>query len=183
MQFQNILLHTPRLQMRPVTIADVTNVHTLHSLPQIDQFNTLGIPDSVQQTQDLVHRWITETNATPPASCVFCIESKTKEFIGLIGITMGKPSRLSAEIGYKIDPSHWNKGYATEAVNEILNYCFTQLKLHRIDAGCATQNTASMRVLEKAGFTREGRKRKILPIRGEWLDNYFYAILEEDFLK
>lgn len=181
MQLQNIILESSRLQMRPVTLADVDTVHTLHSLPQIDEFNTLGIPANIGVTQELVTRWITETRATPPVSCVFYIGSKTNEFIGLIGITMGKPNRSSAEIGYKIHPTFWNQGYATEAVNQILNFCFTQLKLHRIEAGCATQNIASIKVLEKAGFTREGRKRKILPIRGNWVDNFFYAILEEDF--
>jgi [ribosomal protein S5]-alanine N-acetyltransferase len=55
------------------------------------------------------------------------------------------------------------------------------LRLHRIEAGCAVENIPSIKVLEKAGMTREGLKRKKLPIRGEWKDNYFYAILEEDF--
>ncbi|MEL7146066.1 MAG: GNAT family protein, partial [Bacteroidota bacterium] len=58
---------------------------------------------------------------------------------------------------------------------------FDQLKLHRIEAGVAVDNQRSIRVLEKAGMTREGRKRKVLPIRGDWYDNYHYAILEEDF--
>jgi len=48
-------------------------------------------------------------------------------------------------------------------------------------AGCATENTASSKVLEKAGFLREALCRKKLPIRGEWVDNYEYAILEEDY--
>ncbi len=64
-----------------------------------------------------------------------------------------------------------------------MNFGFNDLKLHRIEAGCAVENIASSKVLEKVGMTKEGIKRKILPIRGEWKDNYFYAILEEDFLK
>jgi len=52
--------------------------------------------------------------------------------------------------------------------------------LHRIEAGVATQNLNSIKLLEKVGMTREGMYRKILPIRGEWVDNYSYAILEED---
>jgi [ribosomal protein S5]-alanine N-acetyltransferase len=55
------------------------------------------------------------------------------------------------------------------------------LKLHRIEAGCAVENVASVSVLEKVGMTREGMKRKKLPIRGEWKDNYFFGMLEEDF--
>ena len=46
---------------------------------------------------------------------------------------------------------------------------------------CAVDNITSIKVLEKVGMTREEKKRKKLPIRGEWKDNYFYAILDEDF--
>jgi RimJ/RimL family protein N-acetyltransferase len=61
-----------------------------------------------------------------------------------------------------------------------LKFGFESLHLHRIEAGTATENINSIRVLEKIGMTREGRRRKILPIRGEWYDNYHYAILEDD---
>lgn len=64
-----------------------------------------------------------------------------------------------------------------------MDFGFNDLKLHRIEAGCAVENIASSKVLEKVGMTKEGMKRKKLPIRGEWKDNYLYAILEEDFLK
>ena len=52
--------------------------------------------------------------------------------------------------------------------------------LHKVEAGVATENKKSVKVLEKTGMTREGLRRKILPIRGEWKDNYHYAIVEDD---
>ena len=72
---------------------------------------------------------------------------------------------------------------AYEALNKLLDFGFNDMRLHRIEAGCAVENIASSKVLEKVGMTKEGMKRKKLPIRGEWKDNYFYAILEEDFFK
>ena len=84
------------------------------------------------------------------------------------------------EIHYSLIPRFWNKGYATEAVLAILKYSFETLNLHRIEAGLATQNLNSIKLLEKVGMTQEGMHRKILPIRGGWVDNYSYAILEED---
>ncbi|MEL7219689.1 MAG: GNAT family protein [Bacteroidota bacterium] len=78
-------------------------------------------------------------------------------------------------------PNHWGSGYATEAVQAILAFGFEQLQLHRIEAGVATANIASIKVLERVGMLREGLCRKILPIRGEWYDNYMYAMLEEDY--
>ncbi len=81
---------------------------------------------------------------------------------------------------YKIHPVYWNKGYATETLIAVINFGFDHLKLHRIQAGCAVDNTGSIKVLEKAGMTREGRGRKILPLVTGWSDNYEYSILESD---
>jgi len=177
-------LQTHNLFIRELTKADITNIHILHSLPQTDEFNTLGIPESIATTEKIVTDWISAQQQAPRTIYTFCIEHiNTKEFIGIIGMKMGKPNYLTAEVWYKLHPSHWGNGYATEALTKLLHFAFTELKLHRIEAGCAVENIASIKVLEKVGMMREGRKRKKLPIRGEWKDNYFYAILEEDFFK
>ena len=86
----------------------------------------------------------------------------------------------SADLYYSLMPDFWNQGYATEVVKRMILFGFKELKLHRIQAGVATGNERSIRVLEKVGMTREGLRRKILPIRGEWKDNYCYAIVEDD---
>ncbi len=174
-------LQTARLKFRELILSDLNNIHELHSLPETDQYNTLGIPDSLGKTKTIIDGWIARQNEFPRKQYVFYLENNKPDFIGLIGIKIGKPGYSSAEIWYKIHSKHWNQGYATEAVKRILSYVFTELKLHRIEAGCATGNSASIKVLEKTGFRREGMKRKILPIRGEWVDNYGYSILEEDF--
>ena len=57
---------------------------------------------------------------------------------------------------------------------------FEDFDLQKVEAGVATENIKSIRVLEKAGMIREGLRRKILPIRGEWKDNYHYAIVKSD---
>ncbi len=175
-------LQTGRLNFRQVSKEDLNNIHALHSLPETDKFNTLGIPGTAQETEKIIYDWCSKQNAQPPASYIFCLELiDTKQFIGLIALNLGKPNYQTAEVWYKIHPDQWHNGYATEALSKILSFAFTNLKLHRIEAGCAVENIASIKVLEKLGMKKEGIKRKILPIRGEWKDNYFYAILEEDF--
>ena len=77
-------------------------------------------------------------------------------------------------------PKYWGKGYATEVAKGLIKVGFEEFKLHRVEAGVATDNVPSIRVLEKCGMIREGLRRKILPIRGEWKDNYHYAIIEDD---
>ncbi|MGB8190845.1 MAG: GNAT family protein [Chitinophagaceae bacterium] len=170
--------------MRELLLTDIDNIHQLHSLPETDKYNTLGIPDTIQTTAELVTEWVAAQNNDPRNLYVFCIDHiETKQFIGLIALNLGKSKFKIAEVWFKIHPDHWRKGYTTEALTKLLDFGFSELKLHRIEAGCAVENIASIKVLEKAGMIREGRKRKILPIRGEWKDNYFYAILSEDMYK
>lgn len=176
-----MLLTTDRLKLRELLISDLEYVHELHSLPETDRYNTLGIPDSIEVTRQLILTWLSASYETPRKKFVFCIETKKDEFVGLIGINIGRPAYKSAEIWFKLHPDYWNKGFATEAVNIILKFSFKELNLHRIEAGCAIENVASKRVLEKTGMIKEGHCRKILPIRGQWMDNYEFAILDSDF--
>ena len=176
------MLQTKRLFIRELEHKDIHPVHQLLSLPETDEFNTLGIPETIQVTEKLLSDWINEQNQLPRKGYIFAIDLKeTEKFIGLISIHLGKINFKSAEVWFKLHKDFWRMGYTTEALIKLLDFGFNQLKLHRIEAGCAVENLASAKVLEKAGFTREGTKLKNLPIRGDWKDNYFYGILEEDF--
>ena len=172
---------TERLQLRELSLNDLDEIHTLHSLPEVDKFNTLGIPDTIETTKQLLLEWVTTQKEQPRKKFVFCVENDGKEFIGLIGLTIGRPAYRNAEIWFKFHPKYWNRGYATETVNSMLHFSFRALKLHRIEAGCAVENVASSRVLEKVGMIKEGHCRKLLPIRGQWVDNFEFAILDTDF--
>ena len=174
-------LHTARLLLRELSLADLGAVHHLHSLPEVDEFNTLGIPDTLVTTEYLLTDWLTKPYVTPRTSYVFAAQlAPSQEFVGLIALNLGKANFKNAEVWYKFLPAHWGQGLTTEAVTALLKFGFDHLHLHRIEAGCAVENIASRRVLEKVGMTCEGRKRQVLPIRGTWVDNYFFAILATD---
>jgi [ribosomal protein S5]-alanine N-acetyltransferase len=174
-------IKTTRLNIRPVIAADLNNVHHLHSLPETDRYNTMGIPESIEVTQSYLAQWILSHEQVPQEKYVFVAENFEQEFIGMIGVNIGKPRYRIAEIWFKLLPNQWNKGYATEMALGILHFCFNDLNLHRIEAGCAVENIASKTVIEKIGMIQEGMSRKILPIRGEWFDGYRFAILESDY--
>lgn len=89
----------------------------------------------------------------------------------------------SAFIGYFLDQSHNGRGYATEAVELIVDFAFKELKLHRIEAGVMPHNLASIRVLEKAGFHKEGIARKNVKINGKWEDHQVLAIINPEDLE
>ena len=176
-----MILSTERLRISTVTSNDIDEIHKLHSYPEVDEFNTMGIPQTMGETLSRVFLWLVQQDSKPRMNYNFTISLKDSgTFVGLIGFNLGKVNYKNAEIWYKILPEYWNLGYITEAVKAILNFGFNDLNLHRIEAGCATGNIGSIRVLVKAGMKKEGLHREILPIRGQWVDNYTFAILESD---
>lgn len=99
------------------------------------------------------------------------------------GVTLSNVRRgvsQSCSIGYWIGAPHANKGYMTKAVNAVASFVFDSLHLHRLEAACLPANVASIRVLEKVGFKREGLARRYLKINGYWQDHFLYALLDED---
>ncbi|MGG3623491.1 GNAT family protein [Bacillus gobiensis] len=83
-------------------------------------------------------------------------------------------------IGYYLDKQHNGKGYMTEAVRLTVHYAFNDLNLHRIEAGVMPHNQGSMKVLEKAGFHKEGIAKKNVKINGKWEDHQILAIVNEN---
>ena len=112
----------------------------------------------------------------------FIIEKKDGSKIGYIWHFVNRhPAMKLLEIGYVLVPSERGKGYCTEAVNIMLDYLFLSKDIIRIQACTELRNVASQKILEKAGFTREGKIRKSIFNRGEWRDAYLYSILREEW--
>ncbi|KVV13509.1 GNAT family N-acetyltransferase [Flavobacterium sp. TAB 87] len=170
-----------RLTLRAIVEKDLLQVHYLHSLEEVDQYNTVGIPENLQETESILQSWLKEHDTQNTQRFTFAVELNTDhQFIGLIGISLGKAKYKNAEVWFKFDPKFWNKGYATEALKELLLFGFEELRLHRIEAGCAVANLGSIQVLEKAGMRREAHTRQLLPLKSGWSDNYGYAKLASD---
>lgn len=85
------------------------------------------------------------------------------------------------EIGWVFNPKYYNRGFATEAAKAVVQYGFEKMKLHRIIATCQPQNIPSHRIMEKIGMRREGYFKKCIPKGNEWWDEYYYAILDEEW--
>lgn len=170
-----------RLLFSEVTVNDLENIHRLYSAPEVDKYNTLGIPKDIEDTKNLIRRMVGSQKATPRNSHNWTLTNKeTNEFIGMAGLALSNNIFKLGEIYFEIMPHFWGNGYATEVANKLIIFGFDKFKLHKIEAGVATENVASIRVLEKVGMQREGMRRKLLPIRGEWKDSYHYAIVEDD---
>lgn len=108
----------------------------------------------------------------------FIIEKKDGTKIGQI---MHIPKGPHFVIGYRILPEERGKGYCTEAVKIMVDYLFLSRNIVRIESQANPENVASWKVLEKAGFTKEGVIRKSVFARGKWLDGVLYSILREEW--
>jgi ribosomal-protein-alanine N-acetyltransferase len=99
------------------------------------------------------------------------------------GLTLANIRRGVAQagsIGYWVGAPFARKGYMTAAVRALIPFCFRTLGLHRLEAACIPANIASISLLEKTGFTREGYARSYLCINGVWQDHLLYARLDDD---
>ena len=115
------------------------------------------------------------------AMAFFMFERGHGRLVG--GITLGNIRHgvsKSAQIGYWIGQPYAGQGLMTDAVKTLSRFAFGELTLHRIEAACIPENSRSIRVLEKAGFRREGLLRSYLRINGVWQDHYLYARIADD---
>ncbi|ARU59941.1 alanine acetyltransferase [Tumebacillus avium] len=107
---------------------------------------------------------------------------ETGELIG--NVTLAEILRGALQacfIGYYLDQHQNGKGYTSEAVRQTVEYGFQELNLHRIEAGVMPHNLGSIRVLEKAGFVKEGIARQNVLINGKWEDHQVLAIINENY--
>jgi ribosomal-protein-alanine N-acetyltransferase len=130
------------------------------------------------QRRDLVQReddWHTDRRYS------FAIAAPDGEIVG--GIVLSNVIRgalQSANVGYYVAEKHNGRGIATEAVRQVVRFAFEEIGLHRVEAGVMPHNPRSMRVLEKAGFTRIGFAPHYLKLRGGWKDHHLFQITSED---
>ena len=105
------------------------------------------------------------------------LEVGSHEVVGQIRFFGWYPPLASAEVGYWLGRRHWGKGYASEAVRLACRFGFRTMHLHRINAVVVTGNDRSSRVLEKAGFHREGTSRRSERAGNGWRDARLYGLL------
>jgi len=121
-----------------------------------------------------------EDQRTDQAYAFFLFRREDEELIG--GLTLANIRRGVAQagsLGYWMGAPFVRHGYMTAAVQALIPFAFGTLRLHRLEAACIPTNAASIRLLEKTGFSREGYAREYLCINGIWQDHLLYARLQD----
>jgi ribosomal-protein-alanine N-acetyltransferase len=166
------------LRFRDFTRADIAAVHEYASDPLVTRWSTWG-PNSLDQTAAFVEAAAAGAGDIRTGYSLAAVLND--HVIGSLAVWTKDSSNRNGELGYTFHRAHWGKGYATEAVGELLRLGFNTLKLERIGATCHPDNFGSIRVLEKSGFTFEGRLRSHRAVHGIRRDSMLFSILREEY--
>ncbi|HRH44348.1 MAG TPA: GNAT family protein [Pyrinomonadaceae bacterium] len=123
-----------------------------------------------------------DRNLDDANECFVICQNVDNTIVGAINLTqIFRKAFQNAYLGYSLGVNFTGKGFMTEAIDLILGHAFENLKLHRIEANVQPQNLASIKVLQRSGFTKEGFSRKYLKIDDVWCDHERWAIIFEDW--
>ncbi|MEW6515554.1 MAG: GNAT family N-acetyltransferase [candidate division FCPU426 bacterium] len=173
------VLQTQRLSLRPFRLEDAADVRRLANERDVAAM-TYRLPHPYPA--GLAEEWIRgqEPAYREGRETVFALTLRDNGgLIGSMGL-MVKAEHERAEVGYWLGKPYWGKGFATEALEAVLEYGFGTLGLRRIFGQLFAPNQASARVMEKAGMIYEGRLRQHVNKWGEYQDLRIYAMLADD---
>lgn len=180
-------LRTERLTLRPATAQDADPTWKYRQLEPVNEWLT-GCPADLNGYRNLFSEpaQLATTvivtlghDATAPIIGDFMLRGKDGASARLD--VADKAHDTQAQLGWVLDPVHTGHGYATEALQELLRYCFQDLGVRRVIANCFLANDRSWRLLERVGMRRERHAvRESLHRSGRWLDTVGYAILKEE---
>ena len=176
-------VRTDRLVLRPATTDDLEATWQIRRREEVNRWLTRA-PATLEE-----HRTFFEEPASLAKTVVVELEGMV---IGDLMLQVDdawgqaevadQAKGVQAELGWVLDPSHAGRGYATEALRELIRLCFDELGLRRVTAYCFAANEASWRLMERVGMRRETYTvRDSLHRSGEWLDGMGYALLADEW--
>ncbi len=164
----NIL--TPRLILRPFTHEDACDLLEYGSDENVIRYL---LWDGVKNIEESV----SAIDSIFSGPGVFAIEHiHDNKCLGSITINIDEQNE-KADISYILNRLYWNRGYMTEALSAVVNYCFMVLKLKRVEAFYCSGNAASGRVMQKCGLMYEGMGKSEAKIKGVFYDIIHYGLI------
>ena len=175
-------IRTERLLLRPYALADVDALYAYQRLPEVHRY-LYTEPRSRSEVEALVaeRAGVRALTGAGQALALVADLAQTGELVGDCMLFWRSLEHEQGEVGYVFNPAYQGRGLATEAVGALLRLGFEGLGLHRIAGHLDARNTASARVLERAGLRREAHLVENEFIKGEWADEVIYGILRSEW--
>jgi RimJ/RimL family protein N-acetyltransferase len=175
-------VETDRLLLRPYEEGDLDAIADLLSIPEVMRY-LFEEPLSREEAAATLHRRIPMRKIEQEGdrlALVFTLrESGT--VIGTVNLTLRSEEHRQGEIGYVFHPDHQGRGYATEAMQALLDYGFQTGRFHRIYGRCDARNFPSARLMERLGMRREAHFVENEWFKGVWGSEFMYAILKREW--
>lgn len=174
------VLETERLKLVNITQDYAENLFEILSLGEVTKFYGADPFTSKEEANKLIDMF--QKNFFEKRSIRWGIIHKNEEkFIGTLGLNGLQLKNKKSEIGYELHPTYWRNGYTSEAINEVLRFSFSDLALNRIGAVVYPENHASLNLLEKIGFVKEGLLRDYLHQNNQFHSTFMLSLLKREW--
>lgn len=170
---------TERLNLGEIKQEDAESIYKLLSNPEVIKYDTFELFTNIKQAEDMV-KWFNDEFKQKRAIFWGISLKNNPDIIGFCKCEIEIP-KVRADFGYDLSPEYWNMGIMTEALSAILKLAFNSIGVNRIEATVSTENKASIRVLEKLGFVKEGILRERSYWRGSCHDMVMLSILKKEY--
>ncbi len=172
-------LETERLFLRQLTNSDIAEIFFLRSDENVLRFIGKEPVKDLQEAEDFIKRVNEECKAGKSILWGIVLKQAPDTVIGTICFWNIKMQHYRAEIGYVLHPSYWRKGMMKEAILKVLDYGFTKMELHSIEARISARNAPSAAILKATGFIQEGYLKEELYFQEKFFDSVIYSKLRE----
>lgn len=174
------VLSTSRLQLRPLVAEDAGSLFAAYSDPVVMEFWSCRPHGSVAQTRTLLELQAAAT--ATGAELHFAIERcSDRAVIGACAYKSWRGKHRRGDLSYLLARAAWGQGYASESIERLLEYGFTELDLHSVEAGVTPGNADSGRLLERLGFRLEGHLRENYWAEDRFVDSLVYGLLRTEW--
>ena len=173
-------LETERLVLRGLRVSDAEDMYDYARRPSVTQYLPWNPHADVAETREYLV-YVGQRYRTGDFYDWAVVDKASGRMIGKCGFTSFDCPNDAAEIGYVLSPAFQGRGLATEAVRRVLDFGFTELGLHRIEAHFMEGNTASLRLMERLGMRFEGYAREAQKIKGRFCTIGTCAILRHEY--
>lgn len=182
---RTLTLDTARLQLRPLRPADAPALFAIHADPEFARYWSSPPWTALAQAEQLIAQDQIDL-ATGEHIRLGIVRKDDGALLGTCTLYKIHESNRRAEIGYGLGPAYWGAGYAQEAVRALLDFGFADaaaggLGLHRVEADIDPENQGSAKLLERLGFSLEGRLRERWIVAGVISDSAIYGLLQRDW--
>jgi len=175
------VLETERLRLRRAYLTDTDDIFICTGNENICRYETWERHRSHIETLGFINDLMEKYDSNRCTEWI--IEEKSLgRAIGVINLHDICEGNRYAEMGFWIAEDTWHKGYASEAARAVTDFAFSVLGLNKLGCMCATENTASEKVLLRLGMTLEGILRKHINIKGSFSDIKYFSILREEYV-